>query len=287
MNIIQGKNEYKNMPLPENLDNIVKNSLSKSLNEKPAIWNRHKVLFRISSIAISTIILFIVSLNLNQEWAIAASKVPVLGHFVEVVTWQSYEEDDEVSVLSVKVPKLESEELDNLNNRINNEIRMKISKLIEDAKKRAEEYKEAFILTGGKEEEWHQLEINVDYDVRCNSNNILSFVIEKSESYASLYTEKLYYNIDLETGKDLKLSDLLGPSYIERTNEIIINSINDRVKKGDMFFGYGDNEWTSEKFTSITENTKFYINDNEKVVIVFDKYEIAPGYMGFVEFTIE
>ena len=54
-----------------------------------------------------------------------------------------------------------------------------------------------------------------------------------------------------------------------------------------MFFGYGENDdFTSARFESIDEDEKFYINEDEQAVIVFDKYEIAPGYMGFVEFVI-
>ncbi|MDI5791054.1 RsiV family protein [Bacillus licheniformis] len=32
--------------------------------------------------------------------------------------------------------------------------------------------------------------------------------------------------------------------------------------------------------------TKFYITENHKLVISFDDYEVAPGYMGAVEFEI-
>lgn len=40
-------------------------------------------------------------------------------------------------------------------------------------------------------------------------------------------------------------------------------------------------------FTGISENTKFYMNEAGNPVIVFDKYEIAPGSAGAVEFEIE
>ena len=35
------------------------------------------------------------------------------------------------------------------------------------------------------------------------------------------------------------------------------------------------------------EYQDFYINSNGKVVIVFEKYKIAPGYMGTQEFEID
>ena len=35
------------------------------------------------------------------------------------------------------------------------------------------------------------------------------------------------------------------------------------------------------------EYIKFYINEKGRIVIVFEKYEIAPGYMGTQEFEID
>ena len=39
-------------------------------------------------------------------------------------------------------------------------------------------------------------------------------------------------------------------------------------------------------FEVLENEEKFYINEQGQVVISFDRYEIAPGYMGYPEFTI-
>ena len=39
-------------------------------------------------------------------------------------------------------------------------------------------------------------------------------------------------------------------------------------------------------FTSISEDQLFYLNENGEPVVVFEKYAIAPGYMGMPEFTV-
>ena len=46
--------------------------------------------------------------------------------------------------------------------------------------------------------------------------------------------------------------------------------------------------WSAEEggFIGISENAKFYINENGNPVIVFEKYEIAPGSSGEIEFEI-
>ncbi len=39
-------------------------------------------------------------------------------------------------------------------------------------------------------------------------------------------------------------------------------------------------------FEVLENEEKFYINEQGQVVISFDRYEIAPGYMGYPEFII-
>ena len=40
-------------------------------------------------------------------------------------------------------------------------------------------------------------------------------------------------------------------------------------------------------FVTVTADTPFYINEKGNPVVVFEKYEIAPGFMGRPEFEIE
>ena len=39
-------------------------------------------------------------------------------------------------------------------------------------------------------------------------------------------------------------------------------------------------------FTAITEDVSFYLNEKGNVVIGFNEGDVAPGYMGAVEFEI-
>ena len=49
---------------------------------------------------------------------------------------------------------------------------------------------------------------------------------------------------------------------------------------------YLDSEIPEWDFQSIKEETTFYVNEDGKLTIVFDEYQVAPGYMGSVEFVI-
>ena len=88
---------------------------------------------------------------------------------------------------------------------------------------------------------------------------------------------------------EIKLSDLLGEDWIALCNKEIDKQISERIASdpGLSFYGYGDNDLTGEKFSTIDETTDYYINTDGNVVIVFPEYSIAPGYMGIQEFVIE
>lgn len=132
-------------------------------------------------------------------------------------------------------------------------------------------------------EEWaqHNIEIKVDYEIRHQDDEYLSFVVRGYENWSSAYNESRYYNLDLRTGKEVTLKDLLGDNYETLANESIREQITEREKAGEVFFAEDEGG-----FAGISENVKFYINNNHNPVIIFDKYEIANGAAGEIEFEI-
>lgn len=93
--------------------------------------------------------------------------------------------------------------------------------------------------------------------------------------------ESRYYNLDLNTGKYVTLKDMLGDNYKEIVNGSIRKQISERKKAGETFFTVEEGG-----FAGISEDTKFYLNEKNHPVIVFEKYEIAPGSSGEIEFEI-
>lgn len=137
--------------------------------------------------------------------------------------------------------------------------------------------------TGGTPEEWaqHNIKITVNYEIKQQNSDYLSVVIRGTESWTNAYSETNYYNLDVNTGELVTLKDILGSDYMELANAQIRKQITERQKAGELFF-------TAEEggFTGISENTKFYINETNRPVIVFERYEIAPGSSGDIEFEI-
>ncbi len=187
--------------------------------------------------------------------------------------------------MSVEIPTIEMIAADTgiTVDGINQEILERCEQYARDALLRAEEYRTAFLETGGTPDEWaeHNIKITVGYEIRQQSNDYLSFVVRGTENWTNAYSESKYYNLDLNTGRPVTLQDLLGSDYVELADKSIWEQIARRQNAGEVFF-------TAEEggFTGISEYVRFYINRDNRPVIVFEKYEIAPGSSGEVEFEI-
>lgn len=78
------------------------------------------------------------------------------------------------------------------------------------------------------------------------------------------------------------LEGFLGEDYADIANKQILQQIKEREKHGDEVF-FSEEEGG---FQSVSEDQNYYINDAGNAVVVFDKYAVAPGFMGEVEFEI-
>lgn len=287
----EARKKYESIPVSEKLAGTVEESIRSALckNSGSAVRKRKPaMIYRWGTGAAAGLLAgFIFLVNVNTAFAAQLQQIPVIGAFVRLVTIRSYEESTEDYGISLKVPGLRqiAEEHSDFTEAVNREISDMCSQYAEEAKQRAMEYRQAFLDTGGTEEEWkeHEIQITVDYEIKSQSESSLSFTVTGTESWVSAYAETRYYNLDLENLRYISLEDLLGENYIDIINSNIRKQIKERSQSGDETF------FTAEEggFQGIHTNQKFYINRKGNPVIVFDKYTIAPGYMGNVEFEIQ
>ena len=280
-NLKKAKEVYSSIKIPEHLNYVVNKAIANK--EKP----KHHI-FRYFNYAMSTVtctfIAFVLLINTNSSLASDIAEIPIIGDIAKIFTVKEIKEEDSTKLINAKIPALENTGNTDLEKRINYEIMLKINEILEEAEGRAAEYKKAVIETGGTEESYQPINIQIDYKVGYSSDDVVSFVILKSETLASAYTERYFYNIDIKTGKNLNLRDVLGNDYKEIVDETIYKEIAERSKNPDnAYFTKEENGFDGIE----NEYQNFYINENGNVVIVFEKYEIAPGYMGTQEFEID
>ena len=167
-----------------------------------------------------------------------------------VETVRTYEGDEGDMTLRINVPQVVGKE------GYVAEINDKILDLTTDYEARADwevaQYKDAFLATGGTEKEFadKDIQVYVDYDVKSETKDQVSFVLKAYNNMVSADYIYECFNVDLKDNSGLYFDEEMGG------------------------------------FTTITPETKFYIDEAGNPVIVFQKYEIAAGAAGMPEFEI-
>ena len=269
---------YQAQETPEELSLAVR----AAIREGDRLRKHRRVLRRSLATALASCACFVLLVNGSPSFAQAVYEVPVLGSLALIFTVTEYTINDKERVIDVRLPALENTGHTELEQQINQEISTRIQAVIDAAEARARETKEAYVATGGDPDDYMPVIIDVDYEVKCQNEQYLSFVVTETETRASAYTEFYTYNIDLETGKELSLRDLLGPNWMETVNAQVAEQIAERAQDPDNIY------WTEEQggFQGIEADQPFYLNADGLPVVVFEKYEIAPGSMGSQEFVI-
>lgn len=281
----KNSNYYKSAYEQICVDEAVKSNLRRLEMRKQKKLYSHMIRTAVAAVA-AICLLFTGLVNGSTAFAAKAENIPVIGKLAEFVHFRSYAEETQDYAINVSIPAIEN---NGTNTDLSDDVNAEIQKLCEqyaaDAKERAIEYREAFLETGGTEEEWeeHHITISVDYELKSQNSDYLSFVIYGYESWLSSTAVAYYYNLNVHTMQYVTLEELFGTDYINYVNREIKQQIKERQKNGsDTFFTPKEGG-----FTSISEKQNYYINDAGNIVIVFDKYTIAPGFMGDVEFEIE
>lgn len=285
------KERYDDIVIPAELNGRIQQEITKSRKqqaEKNNAGRRYRltrVIRGVGTAAAAVCVLFTAALNTSPVFAKEAAQLPIIGEVARILTFRSYETEKDDIAVSVEIPTIEMIAKDTgiTVDEINQEILDRCSQYADDAVLRAEEYRTAFLETGGTLEEWaeHKIKITVDYEIKQQSSDYLSFVVRGTENWTNAHSESRYYNLDLNTGRLVTLKDMLGGDYAELVNKSIREQIAERQNAGETFFAAEEGG-----FTGISENVRFYINKNNRPVIVFEKYEIAPGTSGEIEFEI-
>ena len=274
----QARLEYERTPLPPELDKRVQ----AGIREGKALRRRRRMVRRLTSCAACFAVL-LAALNLSPTLAKAAADVPVLGGLFRVMTFANYEETEDGIHYDVNVPQVENG--GDLAETVNAVIQEQVDLLMERAKQDWADYRDAFFATGGTEEEWggREMDVIVDYEIMRQTDTQVSFVVTLGEGWVSSMEERFYYNLDFAEGRDLTLRDLLGENWVELCNQSIQAQIDASVDDEGFTYFFPAKEGG---FTTVDENTTFYIREDGVPVVTFARYAIAAGAAGFPEFPI-
>lgn len=229
-----------------------------------------------------------VIVNVNSDVAYAMEKIPFLGKVISVITLEHYKVEGDTYSADIKTPKLESDEKTPGIDEVNKAVQ-------EDKDALIAEYKEMFgdyVVEKSEEEAAEGLtnhySVDADYEVITDNDDYFVLCFSATTTSASANQINRYYTIDRKSGEVIELKDLFqkDSNYIKVISDNIKEQMRQQMAEDENIAYWLDEEIEEWNFKEIKENQNFYINEKGNLVIAFDEYDVAPGYMGAVSFEI-
>ena len=275
------KKEYMETPIPNELDFLVK----KAVKDSRKHGKKRKSIIKKTTISAASVaasvVLLTAGINTSPVFASTLSKVPVIGGIVEVLTFREYAVNEETFNANIKVPSIEGLENKTLENSLNEKYLAENKMLYEEFINEMEDLRE----NGGG-----SLGVDSGYIVKTDTDKLLSIGRYVVNTVGSSSTIMKYDTIDKEKEILITLPSLFkDDTYLDIISENIKKQMIEQNKADDSKFYWVEGIKQNvpiELFERISKDQNFYINADDKLIISFDKYEVAPGYMGVVEFII-
>ena len=262
--------------IPDSVKNRIEQTLV-DLPEKKPVKKQIRILPRIAASAACFvfIILFLLP-NVSVTYAQALEQLPVIGDLVRVVTIRNYYYDDNHWKMDINIPQIESEDsksVDYINKDVSELTTALINRFYEDLE-----------INGNK----GYGSLNVDYEVVTNTDSWFTLKLTVCQTAASSNTYFKFYHIDKKQGKIVELGDLFNTDkFSDSLVAEIKKQMQEQMANDENISYWINNSGIGEEFATVSADHNFYWNENGDLVIIFDKYEVAPGSMGTPEFVID
>lgn len=273
------KERYDQIEIPEELDERVQSAM-KQANQKNN--KQFKVWGSAVAAAAAATVLLTVGINASPAFAETLSKIPVVKSIVSVLTFKEIVVDDGGFQANIEIPKIDGLDNKELEGSLNEKYLQENKELYQQFMTDIEEMKQAGI-------EGH-MGVDSGYVVKTDTDQILSIGRYVVNIVGSSSTVFQYDTIDKVQEVLITLPSLFkDDSYIDVISANIKEQMQQQMNDDENVVYWLDSpegESLGALFEQIDAEQSFYITADGKLVISFDKYEVAPGYMGVVEFEI-
>lgn len=248
-------------------------------NRTGGIYMIKRVLLRTGQTVAAALVVLTVLANSNENIAFAMGKIPVVGAITKVVTFRTYEKQEENYEAKIEVPKVEPESGSGM------------SQAASEINRSVEDYTNQLIAQFEQDEkdengQGHRA-VYTDYKVLTDNDKLFTLRFNIDEIMASSSQSVKIYNVDKKTDKIITLKDLFpaGTDYIKLLSDAAKQQMKKNMEQ-DPNKVYFLNDGMGSDFESIKPDQNFYINPAGHLVLVFDETDVAPAYMGVVEIEI-
>lgn len=277
------KQEYEQIEVPEALKTQVEAGIRKG--KRDTTKGSIRFLKGAATVAAAMVAL-VISVNVSPTIAHAMEEVPLLGTIVKVVNFSTYSDvqDDKNMEANVDIPQVavtnqDGEVLSDETDELNQEVKKYAGGIIKSYQSDVASIEDG---ENGNEA------VNSSYQVVTDNDRLFALRIDTSIVMAGSNQYTKIYNVDKKTGNTITLNDLFqkDSDYLDRISEEIEKQMKENMEKDSNLQYFLDKDVDGYSFDGIKNDVNFYVNKEGELTIVFDKYEVAPGYMGIVEFTI-
>lgn len=132
---------------------------------------------------------------------------------------------------------------------------------------------------------WYEYRYVVTTEAIDNGNGMTNYIINLNyyEGGAHGITQRLTMNFDNKTGHQVSLTDVFGADYVASLTELLLKALLDKTGKKNLD-ALHQNGYLYSMDMFIPEN---YIIEEDKVIFIFNPYEIAPYSEGLIELEIK
>lgn len=279
------KKEYQKPQMSnEQLDQLCQKMEEANMENKKE--RNKKRMIKFSAAAAALVGAFLILPNTSSTVAYAMEKIPIIGQLVEVVTFRDYQYDTDRNMADIEVPEIVLDDQITTDTDVQQNLEQTVDEINAEIQKITDELIAEFE-TFLEDEQGYQ-DVLVKSEVLATTQDYFTLKLICYQGAGSGYEWNYYYTIDLKTGERLQLKDIFkdGADYITPISENIKEQMQEQMAADENVHYWLNDEIEECNFKSITDETSFYLNEKDHVVISFNEGDVAPMYMGVVEFEI-
>ena len=287
------KNSYQQIPVPEEARLRLLKGIRQAKDEMEEAEllagsskgrKRQILVFakRAAATAAAALAAITVLANSGPTTAMAMGKIPVIGAIADIVTFRTYESKEGTFEANLEIPEIS---LPSANSGEDTSGAVSANQDIEEyANRLIAQYEEDLRASGGE----GNYSLHSTWDVVFENDRYVSIRIRTTQIMASGMESVKIFNVDKKTGETVPLKVLLkdDSQLLEAVSNNIKAQMRAQMAADESVTYFLDSETPEWDFKGLTGDESYYFDKNGQLVITFDEYEVAPGYMGAVEFTI-
>ena len=212
--------------------------------------------------------------NVSRVYADTLGNIPVIGDLIRVITVRNYFMEENGYEMRVEVPGLKDTTSGACE--VNDDVNELTAALVE-----------AFCAEVEVSGDGGHGSLHITYDTVLQTEEWFTLRLCSEETSGGSGAAYHYYHIDRRSGERVILGDLFDRDGWEQALE---NALIDRMEaemRADhtLVYWYEPGEDGYEGL-QLTEDHDFILTEDGNLILPFDEYEIAPGFMGTPSFTV-